>query len=83
MGTFSLAKKDVSREKKIRWRDKKEVAEQPRRKELSMVGVGGYSMQALATSAAGEKPKNRHHGHHKLLMRLLQFKPNAPVHNVQ
>lgn len=56
MGTFCLAKKDVSRENKLRWRGgKREVAEQPRRKELSMVGVGG----ALATSAAGEKPEKQ------------------------
>lgn len=48
---FCLAKKDMSRENKLRWRGKKrEVAEQPRRKELNVVeGGGGWLQHAGGT----------------------------------
>lgn len=85
---FCLAKKDMSRENKLRWRGKKrEVAEQPRRKELNVVEGGGWVVTTCRGHwlpvLQGNSQKSEHRGRHKAFMQLLQCKPNTPVHNVQ
>lgn len=85
MGTFCLAKKDVSRENKLRWREKKRSCRAAEEKGVEYGGgwvVTAYRGHWLP-ELQGKSQKSKHHGHRKVFMQLLQGKPNAPVHNVQ